>query len=376
MSGAPIHDDAVRVMAHVGDRTPSAEHSVFWKTWFQSLIEATPELRVRTDPDPSDPGATHEFVSRGDVRIGCALVVPESAPIRAALVCVHGAGTPDALGHEARRWRGVAEKGVAVLCVRVRGFPGSRTDIGGHPVGFTSDDRGWFTRGLGEDEPNRWVVPHMVSDVCNAARVMRNALLGRDESGRCLTLGAALDAAPVYLHGVSLGGGLGVIAAAQLSGRVAGEPVIERIALRWPSMGAMGWRLAHSRSGLAGVIHETLDAHPDRREALMDRLRLCDPVVHGRRVRVPTLALLAAHDDVVPGEAAAAVYNAIEADPGRKWRMCIERGHAEGDAALTRRIATFNRALEDFFDPARRPLESMHAWDAELGVRAMVRNER
>jgi cephalosporin-C deacetylase-like acetyl esterase len=376
MSGAPIHDDAVRVMAHVGDRTPSPEHSVFWKTWFQSLIETTPELCARTDPDPSDPSATHEFVSRGDVRIGCTLVVPESAPIRAALVCVHGAGTPDALEHEARRWRGVAEKGVAVLCVRVRGFPGSRTDIEGRGIGFTSDERGWFTRGLSEDEPNRWVVPHMVSDVCNAARVMRNALLGRDESGRCLTLGAELDAAPVYLHGVSLGGGLGVIAAAQLSGRVVGEPVIERIALRWPSMGAMGWRLAHTRSGLAEVIHEALEAHPDRREALLDRLRLCDPVVHGRRVRVPTLALLAAHDDVVPGEAAAAVYNAIEADPGRKWRMCIERGHMEGDVALTKRIATFNRALEDFFDPARRPLDSMHAWDSELGVRAMVRNER
>lgn len=376
MSSAPIHDDAVRVMAHVGDRTPSPEHSVFWKMWFQSLIETQPELCARTTSDESDPSATHEFVSHGDVRIGCSLVVPDSAPIKAAMVTLHGAGTPDALESDARRWRGVADKGVAVLAMRVRGFPGSRTDIEGRSIGFSNDDRGWFTRGLEQDEPNKWVVPHMVSDVCNAARVMRNALLGRDESGRCLTLGADLKNAPVYLHGVSLGGGLSVIAAAQLSGRVVGEPVIERIALRWPSMGAMGWRLANSHAGLAGVIHEALEAHPDRRELLMDRLRLCDPVVHGRRVRVPTLALLAAHDDVVPGEAAAAVYNAIEADPGRKWRMCIERGHVDGDVALTRRIATFNRALEDFFDPDQRPIDAMHTWDSELGVRAMVRNER
>jgi hypothetical protein len=67
---------------------------------------------------------------------------------------------------------------------------------------------------------------------------------------------------------------------------------------------------------------------------------------------------------VVTPECAAAVFNAIDADPGRKWRFQIERGHFDGDLGNNRRIALYAGALCDFFDPSQRPIDAMGRWES------------
>ena len=165
-----------------------------------------------------------------------------------------------------------------------------------------------------------------------------------------------------FVHGSSLGGGLAVISAAQLIGKLSGESIIDRLAIATPSLG--DWACRFNRPcGTALHLKRVIDRNPDRFDELMARLKLCDAIVHGRRVRVPTLAMLARWDEVVDPACAAAVFNAIDADPGRKWRFLIDHGHHDGDTANNRRIALYARALCDFFDPSRAPIALMNRWE-------------
>lgn len=364
-STSEIEGEDVRIFSHIGDPAPSPDHSVFWKHWFERLIEQSPALTRRVVADPSDPSATHEFVSHGGVKIGCRLVLPGNGlAVRASLVCVHGYHTPGPLADDEHRWRRVADRGVAVLLIRLRGYPGSRAQCGD----LTTPGEhgcGWIGRGLLGSSHEDWIVPDAIADVCNACRVMRNALLHRD-TDTDFNVDGSIDHPGVYLSGSSLGGGLAAISAAQLIGRLSGESIIDRLALGVPSLGDWRWRLAHGRGGTGNALAQLLKANADRQDQLMDRLRLCDAVVHGRKVRVATLGLLARRDEVVPPECSAAVFNAIDADPGRKWRFVVPRSHCDLRGDNARRHALFEQARADFFDPACVPIESMTRWEPLL----------
>jgi len=117
---------------------------------------------------------------------------------------------------------------------------------------------------------------------------------------------------------------------------------------------------------MTAEINRLIGDFPHHRDRVLGRLQLCDAAIHGRRIRVPTLAMLARRDEVVPAPSAAAVFNAIDADPGRKWRFVVPYGHFAGGIANARRHALFERAMVDFFDPSRSPIEAMTPWEPIL----------
>lgn len=354
----------VRTFAHVGDPSPSPDHSVFWNHWYTAVTGEKPAIRRRAIDDPSDPTVTHEFDSAGGVRIGGRLVLPPSGEkVRAGLVVVHGT-SPKACEVEDARWRRVAARGVMVFAIRLRGFPGSQRETGDlrtpDAVGA-----GWICRGLDAPTHDDWVLPHAVADVFQACRVLRNWIIGLRGDG--------VDATPesterplVFLYGESLGGGIAAIAASQLAGRLPRAHFIDRIALGLPSLGDWTWRLRHPASGTGADIKKILTHHAPRRDELIQRLRLCDAVVHAARVRRPTLIKLAVKDDIVPAPTAAAIFNAIDADPARKWRFLVPYGHIDGGVTNARRHALFERCLADYFRPDKRPIELMEAWEPVL----------
>ncbi len=355
---------SVRTFAHVGDPTPSADHAPFWNHWYKAVTSERPFLRRRLTEDPSDPTATHEFDSAGGVRIGGTVVAPpEGTRTTGALVVVHGT-SPKRCEVETARWNQLARRGVAVFAIRLRGFPGSQRETGD----LRTPDRlgaGWLARGLAADDHNEWVLPHGVADVFNACRAMRNWMLGRrgGDEHPVESTPEPTDHPTVMLFGESLGGGIAVIAAAQLAGRLPRDHFIDRLALGLPSLGDWGWRFAHRPCGAAVDLHRVLTHHADRHTDLIERIRLCDAVVHANKARRPTLCKLAHKDDIVPAPTAAAVFNAVDADPARKWRFLVPYGHIDGGISNARRHALFERCMTDFFDPASRPVRSMHAWE-------------
>ncbi|MCA9303453.1 MAG: acetylxylan esterase [Phycisphaerales bacterium] len=363
---------AVRTMAHVCDPVKSSDHSGFWKRWYERLVLGSPVLRERTTHDPSDPSATHDFESIGGVRIGCSLVIPhDGARVRGALVTTHGYTNPPTLGSAAHRWRSLADNGVAVLELRLRGYPGSQLGIGDQTLPDESG-AGWIGRGFAAADASEWILPHAIADVCNGVRIMRNILLRR--GGVRLEIDPELTSAGVWMHGESLGGGIATIASALLMGRLPGETIIDRLAIALPSLGDWRWRLHQECTGTTLDIRRVIGAHADRAAELVDRVRLCDSAVHAAHVRIPTLAMLATRDSVVPAPAAAAVYNAIDSGPGRKWRFVVPCGHCEGGIHNSRRHALFGRALVDFFDPQHRPMDAMERWEPMMNEGERVEN--
>ncbi len=356
----------VQTLARVADHAPARDHSAFWSEWFRRVGAERPHLRPRaTGADESDPTATHEFSSFDGVRIGCRLALPDG-PVRAGLVTSHGSEVCSTLEADAEGWARVLERGVAVLVIRVRGYPGSRVGVGD----LTQPHAGgtWFTRGLDAvgDTPDRamqWVVPQAVGDLADACRALRNALYGRSPDTPIETASAR---PPVYLHGESLGGGLAVAVAAQLVGRLRHEPMIERLAVGLPGMGDWPWRFSHTPGGTGREVAQLLRLKPERAETITQRLRMLDTVVQAARVRGPALVKLAQRDDVVPAPTAGAVFNALGSDPGQKWRFVVPAGHCDAGIANARRHALFERCLADFFDPARTPDDAMHDWEPLL----------
>ena len=165
----------IQTLARVGDPTPARDHSAFWAEWFRRVGASRPHLRARArGADASDPTPTHEFASFDGVVIGCHLTVPEG-PVLAGMVSCHGREVHESLEQAARRWRHLAERGVAVLCVRLRGFPGSQ---GAGVPATRAGEAGWFAAGLdgpgdGPEHAMGWVVPQCVGDLANACRALR-----------------------------------------------------------------------------------------------------------------------------------------------------------------------------------------------------------
>lgn len=374
----------VATLAHVAELTPVPMHRPFWNRWREAFAREmpasdavgngavaalSPRLVPAEPPDRSDPTATHRFESLGSVRIGCVIELPpKGTPVRAGLVTTHGYEVGERLGEAAHRWRVLAARGVAVMVMRVRGHPGSQLDTGdwtGDPTSL-----GWITHGFppslnGPEDALGWALPQAVADVACGGRALRDWLAARANAAGATT--------PIFLHGESFGGGLAVMCAAQTPGEFVR---FERVALGLPTFGDWSWRLADpSRMafGSGAQLVALLRSLGWARAA--DTLRLCDAARHARRVLAPTLCKLALRDEVVPAPCAGAVFNALGADPGRKWRFLVPEGHSEPSLTCARRVALFERCLTDFLDPARDPAEAMADWEPVLigGDRAPTR---
>jgi cephalosporin-C deacetylase-like acetyl esterase len=339
------------MLSRIGACSRSPRHGTFWKTWSPAVFAHTPALRPRIEQDPSDSSATHEFTSAREVRIGSALLLPNGRPA-AGLVALHGYEQVPSLDDTAARWKPLTEHGVAVLCVRLRGYPGSQTDVpwlvqhAGNAGGGQ-----WITHGL--DIPIsesgygcEWSYTYAVADVVNACRALKAFIRPR------------APAAPIFLHGESFGGGLAITAAAQLlEHHPDAAPV--RLAIGLPSMGDWPWRLSQPRNltrGMDAIIQRFLAGHAHLAADITATLRTFDTVLHARRIRCPVLCKLALRDDVVPAPTAAAVFNALGTDPGLKHRFVTRFGHFDGGIADMRRHATFERLVHQFLDPAVDPL--------------------
>lgn len=342
-------------------------HAGFWKAWGSAVFAEDARLTPRGPgtTDPGDDSASHEIQSVLSVRLGARLVLPEDKHVhlRAALVTTHGYENVPTLGGASRLWQDLANAGVAVLILRVRGYPGSQLDCPGmvrHIAameGLRSPEayRGgglWITHGLSEaacsgELGSSWALSLAVADVVNACRAMRGWMRARGVSPR------------VFLHGESFGGGLAVLAASALADR---EP-IDRLVLGVPSMGAWCWRLADERARCrAGTARHVVDLISSRRDLegpIREMLFLHDAAIHARRVRCPVLCKLALRDEVVPAPAAAAVFNALAGAPGEKWRFLTRYGHFDGGIADVRRHAMFERLIRVFLDPGRDVEEAM-----------------
>lgn len=347
----------IQTIASVGDPTRSVRHAAFWKTWSSAVFARSPRLvpREDRDSDPSDPGATHEFESFRGVRIGCRIVRPAGRPT-AGLVALHGYSGVPTLEQSAQDWSPLTERGVAVLIVRIRGYPGSRADVPHLVEHAQAPDGGggrWITHGLEIPASEHgcgteWSFGLAASDVVNACRALR-AYLGFSRR------------APVFMHGESLGAALAIIAAGQLHDADA----ISRLAIGLPSMGDWPWRLSRPTGergpGAGSLIREFVTDHRALEGGIVTTLRIFDAALHARQVLCPTLCKLAFSDDVVPAPTAATVFNNLGTSPGLKWRFVTRYGHFDGGIADTRRHALFDRLCMQFLDPAVDPLA--HDWE-------------
>ncbi len=335
----------LQALAQVADATPPPGFVQTWTDWAHALATQKPTLTPLRSGEANAagaPGVSHTFVSRGEARVGCRLIAPKSGKPRGAVVTTHGyevargAPIPDE-----NPW---SERGLAVLRVRVRGFPGSQFDTGdltAHPTGYIT---------IGLEDRRAWVLFDAVADVINAVRAL-HAHLG--------------DGVPIALHGESFGAGLAVMAASVLP--LEAWPCVQRLALALPTFGWWTWRLEkRPRSGTGGLISDYIAAMPQREEEIRQTLRLGDAVVHARRITSAVLCKLAERDDVVPAPTAAAVFNALGSDPGRKWRFLTRYGHFDGGIADQRRHAMFERLVGKFLDPGANPASLMKAWEPVL----------
>ncbi len=344
----------VQTLCHVFQEHRAAGHGAFWSTWYEEVFAHRPVLELRKEPDPSDLSATHEIQSIGHVRFGCRLIEPEQgATIVGAVVVVHGAN-PDTLEDECLEYGELARKGVAVLVIRVRGFAGSKLDVGK----ALSCAEQWICHGLETPIHPRthrcnWIISGAVADIVCAYRAMQRWL---EESRSSSTA--------VALSGTSLGGGLCMLAASQL----ADSYTLDRLAIELPSLGDWWWRLDQPVcDGLGRCVKETIGMHPTGEEQSREVLSVFDTAAHARRVSCPVLCRLAILDDVVPAPSAAAVYNALDTSPGLKWRFVTPYGHFDGGLAAARRVALWKKARLNFLDLNQSPQEAMQRWEPELG---------
>ncbi len=340
----------ISTLSYVADPTLSRSHSPFWAHWDAEIEVMRPRFEEYAgDASRSgDPGVTHTMTSLGDVTVGARLLLPQGVvKPSAVVVMLHGYETSPL--DDNNPW---AERGVAALQLRARGFPGSRFETGD----LTASDHGWFCHGLLDLQT--WVLPGAIADVVLACRAAQE-MFGRETA--------------IMLHGESFGGGLGVLAAS----RLAGTGVVSRMAIGLPSMGAWRWRLSQAETlrasasgGINAEVAAFLNLHRDRESEIAEHLSVCDSAIHARRVRIPSLFKLAERDDVVPAPSAAAVYNALGTDAGLKHREIVRHGHFDGGITDGRRHARWAKDAQEFLDPASVPALLIHRWCTERAAEA------
>lgn len=334
-------------LAHTANAVRPPGFGQQWDRWTRAVSECDPTARPLEGDLEGSAGArgvTHVIRSIGGVRLGCRVTLPRTGRPPAIVVTSHGyhVAPGEPLTDDAP-W---CDRGLGVVRLRVRGYPGSQFDTGD----LTATPGGYITRGLGEGE--EWVINGAVADVAMGVRAAR-ALVGAG--------------VPIMLHGESFGGGLAVIAASMLPRF---EP-IERLALGVPTFGDWAWRLSHrTEAGAGAEIRRYIEANPNRGEAVREVLGQFDAVVHAARVVCPTVCKLAHRDEVVPAPTAAAIFNSLGADPGRKWRFVVETAHTDhvggADMADLRRHALFEDLIGAFLDPRERLETLMASWEDRL----------
>lgn len=325
-------------LAHTGDPTPPPGFNQFWSTWVRRVGSVEARFVEPSEDERAGcagPGVTHLIPSLDDVRVGVRLTEPEGA-VQGAVVTLHGyAVDPDDDLRIGRAW---ARRGLAVVDLRVRGYPGSQLDTGD----LTSTPRGYITNGLGD--PAAWSIAGATADVVCAVRALR------------ATYGAHLH---VGLHGESFGGGLAILAASAARDLAP----VHRLAIGLPTFGDWLWRARRrAMGGSGGEAIRLMLADPEREETIRTCLGLFDAVIHARRVEAPVVCKLATLDEVVPAPTAAAIYNALGTAPGLKWRYVVKHGHADPgllDMAELRRLAMFEKIADAFLDPSVKPDDLM-----------------
>ncbi|XVJ59939.1 MAG: hypothetical protein HEQ23_11270 [Tepidisphaera sp.] len=334
-------------LAHVADPTLPPGFQAFWQAWQRDFWAETPTLESHPVADASDPGVTHRFRSTllgRTERIGCRLIPARDpagnpAPARLGVVVTHGYSGVDPLAKDEERYSALSRRGVAVLLVRVRGYAGSQLGVGPlerHPTGY-------ITHGLerlmhAPEDALHWVLPGAVADVANACRVLAAHLSPAP--------GASV---PIALRGESFGGGLAVIAAAQLASKLP----IAKLVLGVPTLGDWAWRVAIPeadlpRAGMGREIRELLIRLGERAAATVDVLRYCDATLHAPTVRCPAMVKLALRDDLVPAPSQAAIRNALGSATDERTRFIVRYGHFDGGIANARLHAEFEKQADAF----------------------------
>lgn len=339
--------DPCSTLAHVGDPTPPPGFTQFWAHWSEELWAAPATFQTYDHANPATAngvdGTTHIVRSTAGVRIGCRVDEP-AAPLRAVAISLHGYELPsDApFGAPPELSR---DTGLATVQMRLRGYPGSRFDVGD----LCAEPGGYLSVGL--ERESSWILGGAVADVVNVYRACR----ARYGWG-----------VPIELMGESFGGGLAVLAASALGGL--DTPF--RLVLGLPSLGDWEWRLQQRTAHGAGAdVKRFIDANRSIAHQVHTTLRLFDAIIHARRIFSPVLCKLALRDEVVPAPSAAAVFNALGTAPGLKWRFITEFGHHDGGIADLRRHAQFSRITAAFLDPGVYPATIMAQWEPALNVR-------
>lgn len=343
----------VQTLAHSSGAQRCPMHGSFWQAWARSVSDHNAALEpLRASDDPSDPTATHAFEGVGHASIGCRLEMPRGA--KAGVVVLHGYADVPTLAESIERRLPMVERGVAVLAVRMRGYPGSRAGVGD----LTAHPHGWICHGLGSvpEQPNKpidWSLSDAVADTLYAVAALR----------RQLPRGS-----PVSLLGQSFGGGIATIAAGQASVQGCRHPEVrvDRLVLGVPTFGDWPWRLEHTHAqspGSGGEIKRFMMSNHGDDAGIRRALSLFDATIHARLVRCPTICKLAMRDDTVPAPTQHAVYNALGTAPGEKARFLTPFGHFDGGIGDARRHAMFDRYATDFVDPTNDPARVIAAWE-------------
>lgn len=330
---------AEQTLCQVAPSTPPAGFVQHWSVWRERVWAASPALRPVRGSELGACGAagvSHILDSVRNVRLGCRICPPRSGDTRAVVLTTHGYLVPSSEPMPEGDAR--TDRGVTVIHVRVRGYPGSQLDTGdltARPEGFAA---------IGLEVPGASILLDAVADLVNALRAARAAFAPH---------------IPLYLHGESFGAGLAILAASLLPRALAPQ----RLVIGVPTFGWWSWRLARrAHFGAGRDIAGAIERHPDRAAAMIESLAMLDAVVHARRVTGAALCKVAERDDVVPAPTAAAVYNALGSDPGRKWRFVTRYGHFDGGLADLRRHALFDRLAGEFLDPTADLESLMRTW--------------
>jgi cephalosporin-C deacetylase-like acetyl esterase len=338
-----------QTLAHVCTTARAPDHGSFWQQWLRSVPPHEARLRpADADDDPSDPTMTHTYLGMSQTPLGCRLEMPPGA--RGGVVLLHGYESVPVLAESIQSRRGLLERGVAVLAVRIRGYAGSRRGVGD----LTSLPYGWISHGL--ETPGAWVLGAAVADVLFAVAALR----------RSLPRGASIG-----LMGESFGAGLAVLAAGQAGAIELSNPEIriDRLVIGLPTFGDWAWRLLRTPlhgMGVGGQVRRYLAARPEESQAIERMLSRFDAAIHARLVQCPALCKLAVRDETVPAPTQAAVYNALGSAPGEKARFLTPFGHVEGGLTDARRHVLFERMADAFLDPDEDPAEVIQRWQGVL----------
>ncbi len=313
---------AEETLAHTLSGPPPADFDAFWSEFREEVASLPRTWRNAVDPDEP----TEVIISSvRSVRIVARVSCPPGplAAFRGGVITSHGSGAEASFPQTPEPW---CDHGMVTVRLRVRGYPPSTWDL--------PDCRwDWILRGI--ESPETWILRGAVADVIQAFRGLRG-WLGDDR--------------PIGIHGESLGGGLAVMAAAQLTAM--GDPP-HRLAIGLPSFGDWAWRAGRYCNGTGGLVNEFLTTMRQDADRLVERMGLLDAAHHAPRVPAPTLVKLAELDDVVPAPSAASIANALP--PDQLWRWITRYGHFEGGLADLRRHAVFERMHPAFLDPAQEP---------------------